>query len=79
MTYNDWNNTDSDSWHAVRETSREIACAIHEVAERNGITAERVWDSPLDTEEEEVLARAFELAGKGVGDTLFWGGQEVGP
>ena len=59
---------DLEQWAANHETSAEIALAIDEMSGNN---REELWQNPTDVQIEQILIRAWELAGKKT--TLYWG------
>lgn len=62
-------------WADCRETSGEIAMAIFEIADGDD-DADRIWESPSDTESAQVIARAWALADDDR-EKLFWGDRTV--
>ncbi|QRG77631.1 YccJ family protein [Citrobacter sp. R56] len=57
-------------WASLRNTSREIAEAIFEVAQYDEKLAEKIWEEGSD----EVLVKAFTKTDK---DSLYWGEQTI--
>ncbi|WET39194.1 YccJ family protein [Citrobacter enshiensis] len=57
-------------WASLRNTSREIAEAIFEVAQYDEKLAEKIWEEGND----EVLIKAFNKTDK---DSLYWGEQTI--
>jgi hypothetical protein len=51
-----------EQWAACRETSAEVAVALHEVAEGDADRADSIWQDPSDEEFTRVTARAWDLA-----------------
>lgn len=59
-----------EQWALARETSLEIARAIHQLYPEG---TQAVWDFATDEQESEVLDRAWELADEDLLE-LDWGG-----
>jgi hypothetical protein len=63
-------NQDLEQWASSRNTSYEIAVAIHELFKSDSKRS-AVWEDCKKSEETNILKRAWELAGDD--DKLFWG------
>lgn len=62
----------SQEWAASRETSREIASAIEDMAAGDETKMQEIWENPSDDEMAEVARRAWGMADDDE-DELNWG------
>jgi len=58
-------------WAYLRQTSIEIATPIYDMANGDYYTMHRIWQNPTDTEQQQILAQAWELANSSI-QTLYW-------
>lgn len=61
-----------ERWADSRHTSREVALAIHDVADGDADEAARIWDDPTSAEYDDVSERAWEMAESETRE-LHWG------
>lgn len=63
-----------EQWAESRQTSIEVAEAIHTLANGHRRTANRIWDEPTEAEMALVTAAAFAASDE---NELFWGVETI--